>query len=337
MSLEPIRVLITGAAGNISYSLIPMILNGGVFGNDQPIILHLLEVPTALHALNGVIMEIEDCAFDLLRGIVATSDLKEAFDDIDVAFLVGAMPRREGMERKDLLAANVKIFKEQGSALNEYAKRSVLVLVVGNPANTNCYVCATCAPDISRKNFSAMTFLDQNRARAQIAKFARTPVCNVRKVYIWGNHSSTLVVDPNRAVILGDDFYRPRVMDRPSIKDWVDDCLTKSVQKRGAEVIKARKASSAMSAAKAAADHMKAWWNYSFSDGVVSMAVLYDKAEEDYHIPNDLVFSFPVKIANREWSIVRSEFDYNSIRYYLDNTIKELVQERNEAKLLCNL
>lgn len=337
MSLEPIRVLITGAAGNISYSLIPMILSGSIFGKDQPIILHLLEVPTALHALNGVIMEIEDCAFDLLRKIVATSDLKEAFEDIDVAFLVGAMPRREGMERKDLLSANVKIFKEQGMALNDYAKRSVLVLVVGNPANTNCYVCATCAPDISRKNFTAMTYLDQNRARAMIAKIVHTPVVNVRNVYIWGNHSSTVVVDPNRTIVIGDDAYKQRVLDRPSAKDWIDDKLTKSVQRRGAEVIKARKASSAMSAAKAAADHMRAWWNNSSSDPAVSMAVLYDKSEEDYHIPNDLVFSYPVKINNREWSIVRSEFDYNSIRYYLDNTIKELVQERNEAKLLCNL
>merc|ERR1719431_225612 len=248
---EPIRVVVTGAAGQIGYSLLYMISSGYVFGPDQPVILHLLDIAPMMGVLGGVCMEIDDCALPLVKGVVATDDPNVGFKDIDAAFLVGAMPRREGMERKDLLAANVKIFKVQGEALDKFAKKSVKVLVVGNPANTNALICSHFAPSIPKTNFSAMTRLDQNRASSQLAQKAGVKITAVKGVTIWGNHSSTQFPDAEHATIGG----KP-VVEVIKDQDWLAKEFIPTVQKRGAAVIAARKLSSAMSAAKAACDHM---------------------------------------------------------------------------------
>ena len=255
---EPIRVVITGAAGQIGYSLLYMISSGYVFGPDQPLILHLLDIAPAMTCLGGVAMEIDDCALPLVKEVVCTDNPEVAFKDVDAAFMVGAMPRREGMERKDLLAANVKIFKAQGDALDKFAKKSVQVLVVANPANTLALICSHYAPTIPKENFSAMTRLDQNRASAQLALKAGVGVENVKGVIIWGNHSSTQFPDAANASIGGKPA--PEVIGDA---DWLKTVFLPTVQKRGAAVIAARKLklSSAMSAAKAASDHMKSIWS----------------------------------------------------------------------------
>ena len=250
--MEPIRVVVTGAAGQIGYSLIYMISSGYVFGPEQPVILHLLDIGPMMGVLGGVVMEIDDCALPLVKGVVATDKPEEAFKDVDAAFMVGAMPRREGMERKDLLAANVKIFKAQGEALDQFAKKSVQVLVVGNPANTNAKICSHYAPSIPKENFSAMTRLDQNRASAQLANKVGCGVGDVKNVIIWGNHSSTQFPDAAHATIKGSPA--PGVINDD---EWLKTVFLPTVQKRGAAVIAARKLSSAMSAAKAASDHMR--------------------------------------------------------------------------------
>merc|ERR1712227_848564 len=252
---SPIRVVVTGAAGQIAYSLIYQLASGVVFGAVQPLHLHLLDIGPMMGVLDGVCMEVQDSALPLVAGVLATDDVAKAFTDIDAAFLVGAMPRREGMERKDLLAANVKIFKVQGEALDKYAKKSVKVLVVGNPANTNALISSHYAPSIPKENFSAMTRLDQNRASAQLAMKAGVKISAVKGVTIWGNHSSTQYPDADHATI----------NDKPAdqaISDsaWLNTEFVATVQKRGAAVIAARKLSSAMSAAKAACDHMSSWW-----------------------------------------------------------------------------
>merc|ERR1712127_635895 len=246
-TMEPVRVLVTGAAGQISYSLLCKVANGEVFGPKQPVILHMLEIPFAETALNGVVLELQDCAFPLLAGIVATVDVKTAFTDIDVALLVGAMPRRQGMVRSDLLAANAKIFKEQGAALDQYAKKTVKVLVVGNPANTNALIAAQCAPNIPKSNFTALTRLDHNRAQAQIAlklsaKLEKTciPSQDVKNVTIWGNHSGTQYPDASNAKYSGAG-----VVDQLKDDAWLSSEFITTVQKRGAAIIKARKLSSA--------------------------------------------------------------------------------------------
>merc|ERR1711971_1031144 len=238
----PLRIVVTGAAGQIAYSLLYQVASGYVFGEDQPLILHLLDIPVAMGALGGVVMELQDCALPLIRDVVATDDPNVAFKDVDAAFLVGAMPRKEGMERKDLLALNVKIFKVQGQALDQFAKKTCKILVVGNPANTNALICSHYAPSIPKENFSAMTRLDQNRAAGQIAEKLGVPISAVKKVTIWGNHSSTQFPDAAHAVVNG----APAGLDEA----WVKDVFVPTVQKRGAAVIAARKLSSAMSAAK---------------------------------------------------------------------------------------
>jgi len=319
MSKAPLRVLITGAAGQIAYSLIPLVSRGDVFGPDQPIILHLLAIPMCQDALNGVVLEITDCAFPLVQKVVATTDEKEAFTDLDAAFLVGAMPRREGMERKDLLAANVKIFASQGKALANYSKPTVKVLVVGNPANTNALICSKfAAPKIPAKNFTAMTRLDENRARAQVAIKNGVQVEGIRGVYIWGNHSSTQFPDVSNATNNGQKL--------PF--SGHDTSLIELVQKRGAAIIAARKLSSAMSAAKAAADHMKDWWFG--TSHPVSMGVISDGTK--YGTPADVIFSFPVKIgSDREWAIVDGLTHDDVAQGRLKITGQELLDERQEA------
>merc|ERR1712198_323747 len=322
---SPLRVVITGAAGQIAYSLIYEVASGDVFGEDQPLILHLLDIAPMMGVLNGVVMEIHDCAMTLVQEVVATDDPNVAFKDIDAAFLVGAMPRKEGMERKDLLAANVKIFKVQGEALDKFAKKSVKVLVVGNPANTNALICSHYAPSIPKENFSAMTRLDQNRAAAQLAAKLGQPISAIKKVTSWGNHSSPQFPDASQATCNGDKVSLEQA--------WLETEFVPTVQKRGAAVIAARKLSSAMSAAKAACDHMKSWVQGTPADDWVSMGVFSDGS---YPTPKGVMFSFPVTCSAGKWKIVQglsmSEFAMGK----LAETGKELCEEREEALAVCN-
>ncbi|KAF2883199.1 hypothetical protein ILUMI_22974 [Ignelater luminosus] len=324
---EPIRVVVTGAAGQIAYSLLYIIAKGDVFGPNQPLILHLLDIPPMMGVLEGVVMELADCALPLLHGVVPTADPAEAFKDVSAAFLVGAMPRKQGMERKDLLSANVKIFKVQGEALDQHAKKDVKVLVVGNPANTNALVCAKYAPSIPKENFTAMTRLDQNRAQAQIAAKTGVPVANVSNVIIWGNHSSTQVPDASFAKVVkgGKTLSASEAVNNDA---WLQNEFIETVQKRGAAVIAARKMSSAMSAAKAAGDHMRSWFLGTEPGKYVSMGVLSDGS---YDTPKDVVFSFPVTIENGKWQIVKGLQIGDHYRQLLEATGKELVEERAEA------
>uniref|UniRef100_A0A0A9WZE1 Malate dehydrogenase n=1 Tax=Lygus hesperus TaxID=30085 RepID=A0A0A9WZE1_LYGHE len=328
---EPIRVVVTGAAGQIAYSLIYMLSRGEVFGYDQPIILHLLDIPPMMGVLEGVVMEITDCALPLVVGVVPTADLAVAFKDVQAAFMVGSMPRKQGMERKDLLSANVKIFKAQGEALDKYARKDVKVMVVGNPANTNALMCSKYAPSIPKENFSAMTRLDQNRAQAAVANRLGVRIDQVKNVIIWGNHSSTQFPDAlNASVVVGGATKSvPQALNNDP---WLKEEFVTTVQNRGAAVIAARKMSSAMSAAKAAADHMKDIWNGTAPGTYTSMAVLSDGS---YGVPADLMFSFPVTIANREWKIVQGLPIDDFSRAKLDITAKELLEEKEDAVALC--
>jgi len=320
----PLRVCVTGAAGQIAYSLLYQVASGYVFGMDQPLILHLLDIPVAMGSLGGVVMEIQDCAVPLVRDVVATDDPNVAFKDVDAAFLVGAMPRKEGMERKDLLALNVKIFKVQGQAIDQFAKKTCKVLVVGNPANTNALICSHYAPTIPKENFSAMTRLDQNRAAGQIAEKVGQPISSIRRVTIWGNHSSTQFPDAAHATVDG----APANLDG----DWVKTVFVPTVQKRGAAVIAARKLSSAMSAAKAASDHMKSWFGSTAADDWVSMGVFSDGS---YGTPEGVMFSFPVTMTDGKWAIVQGLEMSDFAKTKLAETGKELCEERDEAMAVC--
>lgn len=324
---EPIRVVVTGAAGQIAYSLLYMLGNGDVFGPNQPIILHLLDIPIMMDVLGGVVMELEDCSFPLLQGVVPTADPAVAFKDVAAAFLVGAMPRKQGMERKDLLSANVKIFKVQGEALDKYAKKDVKVLVVGNPANTNALICSRYAPSIPKENFTAMTRLDQNRATAQIAAKVGVPARLVSNAVIWGNHSSTQFPDVSHAIVEINGKSTP-VPEAVKDASWLNSTFVETVQKRGAAVINARKMSSAMSAAKAASDHMRDWFLGTQPGRFVSMGVLSDGS---YGTPKDVIFSFPVTVKSGKWEIVQGLEISDFARKMLDTTGKELEEERQEA------
>lgn len=272
-------------------------------------------------------MELSDCALPLLVEVIPTADPAVAFKDVSAAFLVGAMPRREGMERKDLLSANVKIFKVQGEAMNLYAKKDVKVLVVGNPANTNALICSHYAPTIPKENFTAMTRLDQNRACAQIAKRVNTDIVNVKNLIIWGNHSATQFPDASNGTVNGKPI--TEVVEISFLQnDFID-----IVQKRGATVIAARKMSSAMSAARAASDHVKDWWNGTKAGDYVSMGVVSDGS---YGIPTGLCFSFPVEIQNKQWKIVQGLNVDDFARSKLDITVKELLEEKEEAMAVCS-
>ncbi|XP_044731562.1 malate dehydrogenase, cytoplasmic [Chrysoperla carnea] len=328
--LEPIRVVVTGAAGQIAYSLLYQIAKGDVFGANQPIIIHLLDIPLMMDVLQGVVMELVDCALPLLVGIVPTDDPNVAFKGVSAAFLVGSMPRKQGMERKDLLSANVKIFKVQGEALNNHASKDVKVLVVGNPANTNALVCSKYAPSIPRENFTAMTRLDQNRAQAEIASQLKVGVAKVKNVVIWGNHSSTQYPDARYATV---ELNGQSVSVPEAIKNdkFLKETFVDTIQKRGAAVIAARKMSSAMSAAKAAADHMRDIWQGT-GDRWVSMGVISDGS---YGAPKDVVFSFPVTISNRQWKIVPNLQIDDFSKAKLEITGKELLEERDDAYSVC--
>jgi len=321
--MAPIKVCITGAAGQIGYSLVYMIGSGAVFGADQQVDLQLLDLPFMMTVLDGVKMEVHDCALPCVNSVLTTSEASEAFAEVDAAFLVGAMPRKEGMERKDLLAANVKIFKVQGEALEKHAKKSVQVLVVGNPANTNALICSQYAPSIPKENFSAMTRLDQNRATAQIALRCGAPVSSVRNCVIWGNHSSTQFPDVRHATVGGKPAYEAVGDDA-----WLQGEFISVVQKRGGAVIAARKLSSAMSAAKAACDHMKSIFQGTEEGSFVSMGVFSDGS---YGTAEGVMFSFPVTIKDKKWSIVQGlpidDFSKEKLRL----TGEELCQEREDA------
>lgn len=331
-SAAPVKVAVTGAAGQIGYSLVQMICRGDAFGPNTPVIVHLIDIAPMMTSLGGLIMELEDCAFPLLKGVLATADLQEGFADIDAAFLVGAMPRREGMERKDLLSANVKIFKAQGQALDKYAKKSVKVLVVGNPANTNALICSKYAPSISAENFTAMTRLDQNRGCAQIAKRLNVGPHQVKNVIIWGNHSSTQFPDASVAIVCSDDSCQ-KVTDALKDDAYLNGDFISTVQKRGQAVIQARKLSSAMSAAKAASDHMRDWFCGTQPGDFVSMGVISNG--ETYGVPKDLIFSFPVEIKDGKWKIVEGLKVSDFANEKLKLTAEELAQEREEALSVC--
>lgn len=328
-SVEPLRVLVTGSAGQIAYSLLFSIANGDVFGKTQPIILHLLDIPMMMTSLSGVKLELEDCSLPLLHNVITTDSEEVAFKDIDVAILAGSMPRREGMERKDLLAANVKIFKSQGQALDKFAKKSVRVVVVGNPANTNCYVLSKFAPSIAPENFSCLTRLDHNRAKAQVALKLNITSDKVKNVIIWGNHSSTQFPDVKHATVELNDGKQHNAYEAIKDDHWIKNEFIPVVQKRGAAILAARKLSSAMSAAKAICDHMRDWWNGTKDDEWVSMGVPSDGS---YGIEKGLIYSFPVRVdKNKKWSIVQGLAIDDWSRGLMDKTCQELQEEKNDA------
>jgi len=316
---NPVRVTITGAAGNIGYALAFRVAAGDMLGPDQPVILQLLEITPALDALKGVAMELNDCAFPLLRGLVTTDDANVAFKDCDYALLVGARPRGPGMERKDLLAANGAIFGPQGKALNDHASRNVKVLVVGNPANTNALIAQAAAPDLNPRNFTAMTRLDHNRALSQLAEKTGTHSTDVAKMTIWGNHSSTQYPDISHATVQG----KPA---KGLVEDsWYKDTFIPVVQQRGAAIIKARGASSAASAASAAIDHMRSWALGTDGDDWVSMGVPSDGS---YGIAPGIIYSYPCRCKNGDYEIVQGlDIDAFS-REKMDATERELREER---------
>ncbi len=321
MSDTPVRVAVTGAAGQIGYSLLFRIASGQLLGPDQPVILQMLEITPALGALDGVAMELEDCAFPLLAGMVKTDDPDVAFGDAEAALLVGAMPRKAGMERGDLLEANGAIFTRQGAAISDSASRDVKVLVVGNPANTNALIAMNNAPDIDSNQFSAMTRLDHNRAISQLSTKVDRPVTAIKKMSIWGNHSPTQYPDLFHCEVDGTNAYS-LVDDH----DWVENVFIPKVGKRGAEVIGARGASSAASAANAAIEQMRDWVAGTPDDDWVSMAVPSDGS---YGVPEGLVSSFPVVCRDGAYSIVQGlEIDDFS-RRRIDASVAELVSERD--------
>ncbi len=321
----PVHIAVTGAAGQISYSLLFRLAAGALLGYDQPIVLHLLEITPALNALQGVVMELKDCAFPLLHRIEVTDDPNVAFKNVDYAFLVGARPRGPGMERKDLLEANAAIFTVQGKALSDVASRGVKVLVTGNPANTNALIALSNAPNLRPENFSAMTRLDHNRALSQLAEKCGVLPVDVKNMTIWGNHSTTQFPDIHHAKVKGQDAL-PLVGN-----EWYINEFIPIIQQRGAEVIKARGLSSAASAANAAIGQMKTWIFDTEPGDWVSMAILSDG---NYGIESGLVYSFPVTVVDGEVNIVRG-LDINDFsRQRMRLTETELKEERDAVKHL---
>ena len=317
----PLRVAVTGAAGQIGYSLLFRIASGEMLGRDQPVVLQLLEVPVEKPqaALKGVMMELDDCAFPLLAGMVGTGDPKVAFKDADVAMLVGARPRGPGMERKDLLLENAKIFVEQGRALDAVASRNVRVLVVGNPANTNAYIAMKSAPSLPKKSFTAMLRLDHNRAVSQVAAKAGKPVSAIEKMLVWGNHSPTMYADYRFATV-GGQSVKGIIND----EDWNRNVFLPTVGKRGAAIIEARGLSSAASAANAAIDHIRDWV-LGTNGRWVTMGIPSDGS---YGIPQDVMYGFPVTCANGEYAMIRDLPIDEFSRERMNLTLKELEEER---------
>ncbi len=316
---SPVRVAVTGAAGQIGYSLLFRIASGEMLGKDQPVILQLLEITPALNALKGVVMELDDCAFPLLAGVVQSDDPEVAFKDADIALLVGARPRSKGMERKDLLEANGAIFTVQGAALNKVASRDVKVLVVGNPANTNAYIAMKSAPDLPSKNFTAMLRLDHNRALSQLASKTGKSVDSIEQLIVWGNHSPTMYPDYRFATIGGD-----KAPSAVNDQDWYENTFISTVGKRGAAIIEARGLSSAASAASAAIDHVRDWVNGT-NDKWTTMGVPSDGS---YGIPEGVIYGFPTTCSDGEYSIVTGLDIDEFSRKQMDKTLQELEEER---------
>ena len=326
MSKDPVRVAVTGGAGQIGYSILFRIASGQLLGPDQPVVLHLLEITPALDGLRGVAMELEDCAFPLLAGVVQTDDANVAFEGVNYALLVGSRPRTKGMERGELLAANGAIFTAQGKALSDNAADDVRILVVGNPANTNCLIAMNNAPKIPNERFTAMTRLDHNRAKAQVALKAGVPVSDVTNMTIWGNHSATQYPDLFRAKIGGRNA--AEVIDDQA---WLESDFIPTVQKRGAAIIEARGLSSAASAANAAIDHVRTWVDGTPEGDWVSMGIPSDGS---YGVPEGLISSFPVTTNAGEYEIVQGlELDDFS-RERIDASVAELGEERDEVAKL---
>ena len=315
---DPVRVTITGAAGQIGYALLFRVASGAMLGNDQPVILQLLEITPALGAVKGVVMELDDCAFPLLQDVIYTDDANVAFKDTDYALLVGSRPRGPGMERKDLLEANAAIFSAQGKALNDNASPNVKVLVVGNPANTNALIAQRNAPNLDPRNFTAMTRLDHNRAMAQLAAKAGKHVSDVEGLCIWGNDAATQYPDGHRASVAGEQAMTMVDME------WYTGDFIPTVQQRGAAIIEARGASSAASAANAAIDHMRDW--ALGSDTVLSMGVYSDGS---YGVAEGLIYSFPVTCSGGDWSIVQGVEVNAFSQEKMDATETELTEERD--------
>ncbi|MDA0192741.1 MAG: malate dehydrogenase [Actinobacteria bacterium] len=322
----PVRIAITGAAGQIGYSLLFRIASGAMLGPDTPVILQLLEVTPALGALSGVKMELDDCAFGPLVDVVCTDDANVAFGDADIAMLVGAMPRKDGMERSDLLSANGGIFKPQGQAISANAKKNVKVLVVGNPANTNSLIAMNNAPNIDPRQFTAMTRLDHNRAVSQLAQKLGRPTTSVKKMTIWGNHSTTQYPDLFHAEVDGKNAAQ-LINDQ----QWLEDTYIPTVAKRGAAVIKARGSSSAASAANAALEHIRSWVQGTPEGDWVSMAVPSDGS---YGVPEGLISSFPCTCVNGEYSIVQGLDIDGFSRARIDASVAELTEERDAVRQL---
>jgi len=323
VSKPPVRVTVTGAAGQIGYSLVFRIASGQMLGPEQPVDLRLLEIPQAMGALDGVAMELIDCAFPLLEGLDLHDDPSDAFDGVNIALLVGSRPRTKGMERAELLSENGKIFTVQGKALNDRAAEDVSVLVVGNPANTNCLIAMSNAPDIPRERFTSMMRLDHNRAIAQLATKLAVPVSDISQMGVWGNHSPTMYPDLFHAQVRGE-----RAVDVVDDMEWIKDQFLPNVGKRGAAIIEARGASSAASAANAAIDHVRDWVTGT-DGGWVSMGVPSDGS---YGIPEGLICGFPCTCTDGEWSIVQGlEIDDFS-RARIDASVAELTDERDTIK-----
>ncbi|HET8749053.1 MAG TPA: malate dehydrogenase [Ramlibacter sp.] len=321
MSKKPVRVAVTGAAGQIGYALLFRIASGEMLGKDQPVILQLLEIPDekAQKALKGVMMELEDCAFPLLAGMEAHGDPNTAFKDTDYALLVGARPRSAGMERKDLLSANAQIFTAQGKALDKVASRNVRVLVVGNPANTNAYIAMKSAPSLPRKNFTAMLRLDHNRALSQVAAKTGTQVADIEKLTVWGNHSPTMYADYRFATVNGKS-----VKDLINDQEWNKNVFLPTVGKRGAAIIEARGLSSAASAANAAIDHMRDW-ALGTNGKWVTMGIPSDGS---YGIPKDVMYGFPVVCKDGKYEMVQGLAIDDYSREMMNKTLAELEEER---------
>lgn len=326
---KPITVCVTGAAGQIGYAITSMVCNGDMFGPEQPVILNLLDLPVAMESLGGVVMEIEDGNYPLVKGIVATDDADKAFAGADCAVLLGAFPRKQGMERKELMEKNVGIFKLMGEAIERNASENIKVLVVGNPANTNALICSRYAPKVPAKNFSAMTRLDHHRALGQIAKRANVNVGEVKNVIIWGNHSSTQYPDISHGTV-GSEAISKIIDD----KEWIRGEFIETIQKRGAAIINARKASSALSAARAATAHMRSWITGTLPGEFVSMGVL--STGNKYGIADGLMYSFPVTCKDGEYEIVSGLTNDEFSTEKMKATEAELIEEKELADSLIN-
>lgn len=339
---QPLKIVVSGAAGQIAYSLLPLICSGQVFGANQRVCLRLLDLPMAQEALNGVKMELQDCAFNLVDDITLTDNLEVAFRNVDVAILVGGFPRKQGMQRKDLIEKNVAIFKAQGEAIENYASRDVKVLVVANPANTNCLITMEHAPSIPRRNFSALTRLDHerlrsflvervNEERAKSGHAGRVSSKDVRKCIIWGNHSSTQVPDCSFVEVQAPEQNGSVPLTQlVNDSEWVESKLVKDVQERGAAIIKARKLSSAMSAAAAVAAHVRDWFCGSAEGEFVSMAICSDGNK--YGVPEGLIYSFPVRCEGKgQYTVIDGLACTDRIKKMMEATSNELLQEKEDA------